>query len=57
MMIQINFEMKDISDFSIDALTKEKERIEKKIVNMEEMGEDDMSNYILIKNELEKRSE
>lgn len=57
MMIQINFEMKDISDFSTDALTKEKERIEKKIVNMEEMGEDDMSNYILIKNELEKRSE
>lgn len=57
MMIQINFEMKDISDFSINDLTKEKERIEKKIVNMEEMGEDDMSNYILIKNELEKRSE
>lgn len=57
MMIQINFEMKDISDFSTNVLTKEKERIEKKIINMEEMGEDDMSNYILIKNELEKRSE
>ena len=57
MQIKINQEIKDVCDFTTDILTTEMNRIEKKISNMEYIDADEMHTYVIISDELERRSE
>lgn len=57
MEIIINGITKNVCDFTTDILTTEKNRIEKKISNMEYIDADEMRTYVIISDELERRSE
>lgn len=57
MEIIINGTAKNVCDFTTDILTTEKNRIEKKISNMEYIDANEMRTYVIISDELERRSE
>lgn len=57
MEITINGIEKNLCDFTTDVLSVEKKRIERKMLNMEYVSDEEVTAFLAIDEELKKRSE
>ena len=57
MEITINGIEKNLCDFTTDVLSVEKKRIERKMLNMEYVSDEEVASFLAIDEELKKRSE
>ena len=57
MEITINGIEKDLCDFTTDVLSVEKKRLERKMLNMEYVSDEEVATFLAIDEELKKRSE